>query len=185
MNMRKLSLSALVITGLVLGNIPARLEAAANVSYIPHKTILTVFIGLTAINYLLDRKESVKNPENIYKWSDLLSLDLEKTIGVLDEKVLGQKGKGSSIKLTVGDKEIKETSKTPATGICGKGHELLGNLGKATADTGKLLVAPAILAAIYYKGLKFTEKDGILTPSVNLKKLAKAGFFTAKVSKEA
>ena len=161
MNMRRLSLSVLVITGLVLGSMPQQLQA-----HKPSKTLISFFAALVAINYILESKESVKNPEENYKWSDLLSLDWDKTVGAIDEKIIGQKAKGSSIKLTAGDKEIKGTSKTPATGLCGKGHETLTGIAKCTADTGKVLAAPTLLLAVYLGKLKLGEKDGSIVFTV-------------------
>jgi hypothetical protein len=189
MNMKTINLSVLVVAGLVLGNMPARLEAMEapqapqaqpapqheKNTYKPTKTVIALFLTLAAINYILDCKESVENPENDAKWSDLWALDLNKITHALNQKVLGQKGKDTAIKIAAngkGEYTMKGTKKCPATGICGNGYAVLTGVAKSTGDAVKVLAVPAIVLAIWAKGLKFTDKDGTLAIGVDFSKLA-------------
>jgi hypothetical protein len=180
MNMKKLSLSALIVTGLMVSSISMHVRAAEN--YLkPSKYGVALFLTALAIQYRLDTKESEKDPAQKYKWKDLYTKDVFKIVDILDEKFIGQKAKGSSIKLTVGDKEIKETSKAPATGICGNGHQILTNFGKASFDLFKVFIAPVILVAIRAGAFTLTTKDGVLQPGFDTKKLMQEfSFFFVK-----
>lgn len=182
--MKKISISSLVIAGLLLNAMPAQ----ANVK--PRNLGLALFGVATLITWRLETKKSVENPEEVYTWSDIKSNVMNGNYSeawkAFDEKFIGQKAKGSSIKLTKGDKEVKGSPSTPATGVCGKTQEALAHVAKATVETGKVLTVPALVGAIYLKVLKFGIKDdGSVTLKLDPKALSWLGDADAKKPSDA
>jgi hypothetical protein len=160
MNMRRLSLSVLVITGLVLGSMPARVEA----KNIKGSVKLGIAAGiLLGAHLILDMKESVAEPEQNHKWSDLWSGNWEKTVGAIDEKIVGQREKSAGIKMVPGEKEVKSSAATPATGILGKSHSFVNKVGKSIVDAGKTYAAPALVIGIVTGMFKISLSKGQFT----------------------
>src|SRR5579872_909135 len=144
MNMKSLSLSVLIVTGLVLGNMPARLEASDIKGSVKLGIAASILLGA---HLLLDMKESVAEPEN-HKWSDLWSGNWEKCIGAIDEKIVGQREKSAGIKMVPGEEKVKTSAATPATGLLGKSHALVNKIGKSIVDAGKTYAPPIIVLGI-------------------------------------
>lgn len=180
MNMKRLSLSALIVTGLVIGGLPT--NAHANVSL--GRIGSAVMLPLILITYRLETKESVKDPVDTYTWSDLSDAlqarDFKKAWAAFDERFIGQKKKGKAIKLTEGDKEIKSTSATPATGVCGIAQAELLGFGKSALETTKVLATPALLIGFCTGALELQVKDGEIKFNIDPKVLVSLGLGSAK-----
>ena len=112
MNFQKLSLSALVIAGLVAGGTPATLKAQVT----PGRKTFIGLLGLTLITWRLEAKKSVEKPEDLYTWSDIpanvMKGDVFEAWNAFDERFIGQKAKGTAVKLVPGDEKVKDTSAT-------------------------------------------------------------------------